>query len=179
MANAIGIIEFKSIACGVETCDIMMKASKVELLRAATMCPGKYIIIIGGQTGEVSASMKAGLTHAGNHVADSLHIPHVHAQLMPAISGKNPVVLRGALGVLEFYTVADAIRAADATVKAANITLMQVRTGFAIAGKGMVTITGDVGAVRTAVDRAKAQSEHLLHAVVIPRPNQDVFDSLC
>ena len=45
----------------------------------------------------------------------------------------------GAVGVLEFYSVASAITAADVAAKAANITLIEVRIGYAIGGKGYVT----------------------------------------
>ena len=46
MGNAIGMIELSSIARGIETGDFMLKAAQVELNRASTVCPGKYMIII-------------------------------------------------------------------------------------------------------------------------------------
>lgn len=49
MGNALGMIELSSIARGIETCDYMVKAAQVDLVRASTVCPGKYIIIIGGE----------------------------------------------------------------------------------------------------------------------------------
>ena len=49
------------------------------------------------------------------------------------------------MGVLEFYSIASAITAADVAAKAANVTLIEVRIGYAIGGKGFVTLTGDVG----------------------------------
>ncbi len=43
MALAIGMIELSSIARGIDTCDYMVKAAQVDLLRASTVCPGKYM----------------------------------------------------------------------------------------------------------------------------------------
>jgi len=43
MANAIGMVEFTSIARGIYTADQMVKISEVEIVTAATTCPGKYI----------------------------------------------------------------------------------------------------------------------------------------
>lgn len=178
MASAIGMIEFSSIARGIETCDFMVKAAQVELLRASTVCPGKYMVIIGGDTGDVKAAMEVGEKHGAELVVDTLLIPNVHPQLFPAIAMTSQIEIRGAVGVLEFFSVASAIKAADAAAKAASITLIEVRTGYAIGGKGYVTLTGDVGAVRAAVEAASREAELLVGTSVIPRPSPLLFDAL-
>ena len=40
MNNALGMLELGSIAAGIEACDFMVKAARVDLLRAVTLCPG-------------------------------------------------------------------------------------------------------------------------------------------
>ena len=147
MRTAIGMVELNSIAKGIETCDYMVKAAQVELIRSSTVCPGKYLILIAGDTGDVRAAMKEGESRGGECVVDTLLLPNVHPQLIPAISMATQTPPLGAVGVLEFYSVASAITAADVAAKAANITLIEVRIGYAIGGKGCVTLTGDVGAV--------------------------------
>ena len=178
MATAIGMVELTSIARGIETCDYMVKAAQVDLLRSSTVCPGKYMIIVGGETGDVRAAMAEGIKRGGELVVDTLMLPNVHEQLTPAISMTNQVDVRGAVGVLEFYSIASAIIAADVAAKAANITLIEVRTGYAIGGKGFVTLTGDVGAVRAAVEAARKDAELLVETTVIPRPDKKLFDAL-
>ncbi|EOQ38176.1 BMC domain-containing protein [Butyricicoccus pullicaecorum] len=178
MATAIGMVELTSIARGIETCDYMVKAAQVDLLRSSTVCPGKYMIIVGGETGDVRAAMAEGIKRGGELVVDTLMLPNVHEQLIPAISMTNQVDVRGAVGVLEFYSIASAIIAADVAAKAANITLIEVRTGYAIGGKGFVTLTGDVGAVRAAVEAARKDAELLVETTVIPRPDKKLFDAL-
>ena len=178
MATAIGMVELTSIARGIETCDYMVKAAQVDLLRSSTVCPGKYMIIVGGETGDVRAAMAEGIKRGGELVVDTLMLPNVHEQLIPAISMTNQVDVRGAVGVLEFYSIASAITAADVAAKAANITLIEVRTGYAIGGKGFVTLTGDVGAVRAAVEAARKDAELLVETTVIPRPDKKLFDAL-
>ncbi len=178
MGNAIGMIELNSIAQGIEVCDYMVKAANVELIRASTICPGKYVIIIAGNVGEVTASLDMGKKHGAEFVVDTLLIPNIHPQLIPAICMTTQVESPGAVGVLEFFSVSSAIVAADIAAKAANVTLIEVRIGFAIGGKGFVTLTGDVGAVRAAVEAAKRNAELLINAVVIPKPSPKVFQSL-
>ena len=178
MSKSIGMIELNSIAKGIETCDYMVKAAQVDLIRSSTVCPGKYMVIIAGDTGDVTASMNEGKRQGGAYIVDTLQISNVHPQLIPAISMTTQVEQRGAIGVLEFYSVAAAILAADRAAKAAQITLIEVRIGYAIGGKGFVTLTGDVGAVRAAVAAASEEAELLVNTTVIPRPSPKLFDSL-
>lgn len=178
MRAAIGMVELNSIARGIETSDYMVKAAQVELIRSSTVCPSKYLILISGDTGDVKASMAEGVKRGGECVVDTLLLPNVHPQLIPAISMTTQPPALGAVGVLEFYSVASAITAADVAAKAANITLIEVRIGYAIGGKGYVTLTGDVGAVRAAVAAAARDAQLLVGTAVIPRPAQQVFDSL-
>ena len=178
MGNALGMIELSSIARGIETCDYMVKAAQVDLVRASTVCPGKYIIIIGGDTGDVRASMTEGSKIGGSYVVDTLLIPNINEQVIPAISMTNQVTDRDAIGILEFYSIASAITAADVAAKAADVTLIEVRIGYAIGGKGFVTLTGDVGAVRAAVSAAKENAELLVNTSIIPRPANQLFDAL-
>ncbi len=178
MSRAIGMIELSSIARGIEASDYMLKASKVDLIRSSTICPGKYVVIIGGDTGNVRSSIAEGEKWGAECVLDVLIIPNVHPDLIPAISLSNPVENRGALGVMEFFSVTSAIKAADFAAKAANVTLIEVRIGFAIGGKGFVTLTGDVGSVRTAVTAASKQAEMLVGTAVIPMPEPRLFDHM-
>lgn len=178
MGNAIGMLEFTSIARGIEASDAMVKAAQVDLIRSSTICPGKYVVIVAGNTGDVTASMTIGEKKGEGYVVDQLLIPNIHPQLIPAINMTVQIDQPGAVGVLEYFSVASAIRAADIAAKAAQITLIEVRIGFAIGGKGYVTLTGDVGAVRAAVAAAIAQTELLVGSTVIPKPSPQLFSAL-
>lgn len=178
MRNAIGMIELSSIARGIEVCDFMLKAAQVELIRSSTVCPGKYMIIISGDTGDVRASMNKGKKHSGEYMVDSLMIPNIHPQLIPALTAVTQVPKTGAIGVIEFYSVASAINAADVIAKAAQVNLIEVRIGFAIGGKGFVSFTGEVGAVRAAIAAAEKSSELYVHSTVIPKPSPRLYETL-
>ncbi len=80
-----------------------------------------------------------------------------------------------ALGMVETKGLIGAIEAADAMVKAANVTLV----GKEKIGSGLVTVMvrGDVGAVKASVDAGAAAAKRVgeLYGVhVIPRPHDDV-----
>ena len=80
-----------------------------------------------------------------------------------------------ALGMIETKGLVGAIEAADAMVKAANVTLV----GKEQIGSGLVTVMvrGDVGAVKAATDAGAAAAERvgeLIAVHVIPRPHTEV-----
>ena len=79
------------------------------------------------------------------------------------------------LGMIETRGLVGSIEAADAMVKAANVTLI----GKVHVGGGLVTVMvrGEVGAVKAAVDAGAAAAErvgHLVSTHVIPRPHEEV-----
>lgn len=178
MRDAIGMIELSSIAKGIEVSDFMVKVSNAKIIKASTVCPGKYIVIVGGSTSDVETSMDKGLSVAGEYYVDSMMLSNVHPELIPAIGLSNTVEEYGAIGVMEFYSVASGIRAADIAAKAASITLIEVKIGYAIGGKGVVLLTGDVEAVKTAVAVAAEETELLLSTTVIARPAPALLETL-
>jgi ethanolamine utilization protein EutM len=80
-----------------------------------------------------------------------------------------------ALGMVETRGLVGAVEAADAMVKAANVTLI----GSEYVGGGYVTVMvrGDVGAVKAATDAGAAAAKRvgeLVSVHVIPRPHEEV-----
>ena len=94
------------------------------------------------------------------------------AKAVPAKKESTPME---ALGMVETRGLVAAIEAADAMVKAANVTLI----GSEKIGSGLVSVMvrGDVGAVKAAVDAGGAAASQLGEVIalhVIPRPHGDV-----
>jgi len=82
---------------------------------------------------------------------------------------------RDALGMVETRGFIGSVEAADAMVKAANVTLV----GSEYIGAGYVTVLvrGDVGAVKAATDAGAAAARRvgeLISVHVIPRPHGEV-----
>ncbi len=83
--------------------------------------------------------------------------------------------MKEALGLVETIGFVGAIEAADAMVKAANVTLVgKEKTG---SGYIAMMVRGDVGAVKAAVEaggEAARRVGQLVSTHVIPRPHADV-----
>ena len=176
--NAIGPIELSSIAMGYAVTDAMLKASSVQLVLARTVCPGKYITLVWGDVAAVQASVEAGVHVGQGYLVNDLIIPNLHEQIYPAMTATNGIPSPVALGVVETFDIVSTILAADASVKAADVTLCEVRIAMAIGGKAFYSVTGDVAAVEAAVEAGLEILQErglVVYSVVIPRPRDELF----
>ena len=177
MEPAIGLIETNSIAVGIQVGDAMVKRAPVRLLEARSICPGKYMVLVGGDTAPVEEAMQAGRAIGAEAIVDQLLLPNVHRSVFPAIAGAVEMGQVEALGIIETLSVATAIVAADAAVKAAEVTLTEIRLANGLGGKSFVLLVGDVSNVEAAVEAGAlpCRAEGLLvRAVVIPQLHPDM-----
>jgi microcompartment protein CcmL/EutN len=176
--KSIGLLELSSIASGFLVADTMLKASNVRILLSRSICSGKYMVLIGGETAAVEAATAAGEVAANGCLIDSLTLANLHPDVIIAIGRTQPVEPSGALGILESFNVATMIKAADAAAKSADIQLLEVRLAMALGGKAFCTMTGDVASVQAGVAAGRAviaEAGVLVNAVVIARPHRDVY----
>ena len=126
--------------------------------------------------------MEAGTAVAGKHLKSFYIIPHIHEQVLEALSGRKKVEAREAVGILECSMMVSALYAADMVAKEAAVRLCRVRLGQGIGGKGVVILSGDVGAVNAAVNAVVKSSStldlHLQEHYVIPNPDPDLLEFL-
>ena len=178
MEKSIGLIELSSIAAGFEVADTMLKAGNVRLLLSRSICSGKYMVLIGGDTAAVEAAVAAGAETANGCLIDQFVISNVHPEVLVALGRTQPVQPDGALGILESFNVATMIEAADAAAKAANVSLLEVRLAMALGGKGFVVMTGDVSSVEAAVEagcKVAAAEGMLVARGMIAAPRKELF----
>lgn len=181
MSKALGLLEFTSIAKGMEAADAMTKAADVRLDEAKTICPGKYLIIVSGDVAAVKASVEAGEEVGRQTIVDRLLIANIHEELLAGLSGSNDISQVNSVGVVEFFSVASAVIAADAAAKAADVKIIEVRLAMAIGGKSFIVMTGELSAVNAAVDAgvmAARDAGMLIGKTVIPSPTKEFFRKL-
>lgn len=179
--HAIGLVELNSIAKGFEVCDAMAKTADVTVLVAKSICPGKYIVMVGGDVAAVRQSVDAGQGVCGSTLVDTFVIPNIHPAVLPAISGGNSIEAVQALGVIETYSVAATIEAADAAVKAASVIPLRMHLAFGIGGKSYVVLSGEVADMEAAVQAGATlagEKGFLVNRVVIPRPHPQLVEQI-
>jgi microcompartment protein CcmL/EutN len=179
--RAIGLIELRSIARGMKTTDAILKAADVELLRAHVVCPGKYIILVAGTVSHVRNAVAIGQQIAPEVVVDHFILSNVHPSVFPALTATTEIERVKAIGVVETFTLAASIVAADTAVKAAPVDLIEIRLPFAMGGKAFTVFTGEVSAVSSAVQAAadRLRDEGVIDSFeVIPSPHNDLVEKL-
>jgi len=149
---ALGLLELESIAAGIEVGDAMAKRSPVELIRAGTVHPGKFLVLVGGAVADVEEALEAGRELGGLAARDVTFQPNIHPDVVAGVRGLRRTAGSEALGVIETTTVPAVIRAADAGLKGANVQLLELRLADDLGGKGYLLFDGAVTDVEAAVE---------------------------
>jgi len=181
MQPALALIEFDSIAAGVEAGDAMAKKAPIARIVAGTVHNGKYLVLVAGEVADVEESLAAGLAAGASAALDHVYLPGVHPHVVDAIAAQRRPAPIDALGIVETRTVAAAIAAADAGIKGAQVNLMEVRLADGLGGHGLVFFDGLVADVEAAVRIATdviAGGSALIHAVVIPQLHPEMAANL-
>ena len=175
---ALGMIEFKSVARGIRTTDAVVKKAPVRILDTHPICPGKYMLLFCGEVADVDESMKEGIEIAGDLLINDLFLPFVHESVIPALTGTTDVDCFDAVGVLETFSIASCVVAADIAAKMTPVKLVEVRLAQGLGGKGYFVITGELEDVQASLEAAAeyVRGQGLLAGTeIIPRPHPDLI----
>lgn len=182
---SVAAVELNRIARGFTVCDAMVKVAPVVLLETAPICPGKYLIIVGGEVASVESAYETGLAVGGTAVIDRLLLAKADRQLFPALVGeaKGQVAFEASdsLGVIETCSATSAILAADAACKAAEVRLADCHIAQGLGGKGYLFFFGALNAVEASVEAggaAIAPEGMLVGTEVIPNPEARLLERL-
>jgi microcompartment protein CcmL/EutN len=179
LSPALALLEFHSIAAGIEAGDAMVKRAPVELIRAGTIQPGYYLVLVTGAVADVNEAVAAGLLTGGDALRDRLLLPNVHPGVVAALRGERASEDAEALGVVETQTVAAAIAAADAGLKGAEVRLNQLRLGDGLGGKGLALFGGLVSDVEAAVAiGGDAAGGQVVRRVVVAQLHGEMWDNV-
>ena len=181
---AMGMIELCSVAQGLITQDALLKKAHVTVEWARIYNPGKYVIYLRGGVEEVAEAMQAARYTAGEFLIDHVEIYSPHSELQSALQFDQDIPsyngeLQG-IGVLECYSLAATIRAADAGLKEAKIRSIALRLAPTLGGKGCFMFAGPLEDLEAAniKMRAAAGIAFIYHSTLIPRPHSEITRTL-
>lgn len=183
----LAVVEFKSIARGLFTTDAMLKAANVNLVLATSLCPGKYLTIVEGETSAVENSLKVADEIGGIHVYSSEVINSISFKVIDAIYGKlQNRVDGGALAIVESMQMASLISSADEVTDTVQIDFVDFRLARGCGVNSFYVFSGELSAVK---EGAMVASQYLkergalLACRVITGPDKEVWryikSSLC
>ena len=180
---ALALLEYSSIAAGIEAADAMVKRAEMAVVQAGTVQPGRLLVLLGGAVAEIEEALKVGLNTAADALTDHIFLPAVDPRVAQALSGQRDtekLAKNVALGIVETSTIPAAIQAADKGVKAAEVALMEMRLADGLGGKGIVFFTGlvaDIEAALEIVDEYLTETQQI-RQVIIPQLHLDMADVL-
>jgi microcompartment protein CcmL/EutN len=170
--SAVALIEFDSIAVGITASDAMVKKAPLAMLKAGTIHPGKYLVMVGGEVAAVEESYREGLSIGREAIVDDVILPDIHRQTLDGIEGKKAANNHEALGVIETSTVASNINAADAAVKGANVVILEIRLADGLGGHSFTLFGGKVADVEAAIQIGTERIRNKdikVHTTIVPQ----------
>jgi microcompartment protein CcmL/EutN len=112
---------------------------------------------------------------------DTAIMGRIDASVISALFGTQAAKRAGSVGVIETFSAASAIKAADIAVKTAKVDIYDLRVSRGMGGKGVVIVTGDVGDVTASVEagaKHAADAGLLGNSTVIPAPHKELWEQL-
>lgn len=181
MNKAIGMVEYKTVSTGIKAADLIVKTAEVELIQAQTVCPGKFIILFSGDLSAIRVSVDAVEREYPESLIDSFVLGNPHESIFKALTCTSEIENVAALGIIETFTGASAIVAADHAAKTAQVDLFEIRLCRGMCGKSYLLLTGTVAAVTEAVESSVALIKEeglMLDYAIIPSPSKDFVKTL-
>lgn len=179
--KAIGLVEVKNVSKGIKVTDEMLKSAGVFLIQSGAVCPGKFVTIVGGDLSSIQAAVERAAMVSEDALIDKFVIGSLGEKVFEAMCGTANTTERKAFGIVETFTAASAILAADAAVKAANVSLIEVRVARGMGGKCFTTMTGEVADVKAAVEAGAllaAKEGVLIGTEVIANPHPELWEAV-
>ncbi len=177
---AIALWEFASIVEGVNAADAIAKGAPIDLLYTGTTHPGKYVVLAAGDTASVEVATII-VSDLEVDLIDVVFLPDVHSTVTDAMVSSDTAASTKAeaVGLVETKTVASGVDAADAAVKAADVSLATLAMADGIHGKAYFVVEGAVGDVDASIEAAVERAgDRLVASVVIPQLTDELRDDL-
>ena len=105
----------------------------------------------------------------------------IDEQVITALFGTVLTEKKGSLGVIETFSAASIIKAADIAVKTARVQIFELRASRGMGGKGICLLTGEVGDVTAAVEAGAQHAKDqgvFCNSSVIAAPHELLWNQI-
>ena len=127
------MVEFNSIAAGIDAADQMVKTAQVDPLFFKTICPGKFVAAVTGDVAAVSASVNAGriietFSAASIVVASDAAVKAADVQLLDVrvalgLGGKGYALMTGDVAAVNAAVEAGSTAAAESGLLVSKVVI--------------------------------------------------------
>lgn len=175
--TVLGVLEFSSIAIGIDVLDAMVKVAPIKIIDARTICPGKYIVVFCGDVASAEYSFLKGIETGGEFIVDSLLLKQVHSEVLEAIGKIKQTENWGSIGIIETLTVTSSIEAADIAAKESGVIIVEIRLAIGFGGKSYVKMIGNLHDVQASMEVAVSKvvsKKSLCAKSIISQPHHEI-----
>jgi microcompartment protein CcmL/EutN len=161
--GALALLEFETIAAGIQASDLMVKRAPIALLRCGTIHPGRFLTLVGGSVASTEEAFMVArrLGETDHTLRGSVFLGDIHPTLHDAVLGVRQAVAGDALAVIETHSSPALLAAVDAAVKSTPVVLSEIRLADDLGGHAVALMGGDLTdaetALRICVDKAGSQ----------------------
>ena len=89
--NSIGLVEVKNVSKGIVVTDEMLKSAGIVLISSGSVCPGKFVTIVGGELSAIHAAVDRAELIAEDALIDKFVIGNLGDNVFEAICGTADV----------------------------------------------------------------------------------------
>lgn len=181
MNKALGLIEFCKIPTGMFFLDQMNKNNHIKTLYSATVCPGKFIALIEGDHSAVTEAITM-VEKNSESLIDTFILGNPSEDILKGVMGATKE--KGdsdSFGVVEGFSVASIIEAADIAIKATQVNLLDLRLAKGMCGKSYFLIAGSLSEVSTSVEVACEFLKNkgmLIDSTIISNPSEETVENI-
>lgn len=167
--KTIGIVEFNKIPIGLENLDKVLKKSSISIYKGGVTCPGKYYFLIYGDNEEVNTAFEILEGELKFEI-----ISGISSKLIEVFERKNKRVVGSSIGVVEFSTISESVRALDMIVKSNNVDVLKLVLGERLAGKSYFVISGDTSSILEAIQGIEGKINYRAKSI-INNPSENII----
>jgi microcompartment protein CcmL/EutN len=175
--GALALLEFETIAAGVQASDLMVKRAPIALLRCGTIHPGRFLILVGGSVASTEEAFMVGvrLGESERTLGDSVFLGDIHPSLHDAVLGARQKLTGDALAVVETRSSPALLAAVDAAIKSTPVVLSEIRLADDLGGHALALLSGDLTDAETALGICTERAgDQLLAQSLLPRLDPDL-----
>lgn len=156
------LLEFKKISLGLKIVNEFTKNYEIEIILSKIVCPGKYLVLCGGELSiieEVEKKLKTFDENSKN--IDIIVVSSIERKLLEKINIK---LLKNekieCLGVIETFNAIKAIELSDYIENESNTEIILIKIGIGMSSKGLVLFKGQTSDVKMILEKIKKIKEN-------------------
>jgi microcompartment protein CcmL/EutN len=177
---AMALLDFDGIPVGVQATDRMLKRAPVALVKAGSVQPGRWLVLLGGTVAAVAEAHAEGLAIAADRLLDETLLPDIHPDLRDAVLGKRRAAEAEGIGLLESGSTASLLAAADLALKSCAVEILEIRLADGLGGHAFLVLDGALADLEAALEigAERLGSTRLRQRALLPRLDDTLRDLL-